>query len=193
MVYSAASGSTTTSTALGWVALGLVLLAAIYVPFAARTWWLDRKKSSDDEEIEATARASVAESSYRTFIQPLFGLTIVFAIAAFLGSVSASDSTSTHITAVDLFTDFAGAGALLGGIGTMLAVWVSYLDRRRKEKHDANANIINNVIDHMDRSLNPDDIRALAELTRALNGNQDAQPEKNLEITSPRQSVSKSA
>jgi hypothetical protein len=181
-----AAGFTAQDFITVYVGIGLAVLAVAWFIFR---WRWDKKLLAEDKKLlarlgdgkeppaddedETGTRASTDESSWRTFVLPLFGLTVVFAILAFLGSAVASVSTSTSLTTVDLFTDLAGAGALLGGIGTMLAVWISYLDRRRKEKHQADTDTINHVIAHMDRSLKPDDIRALTELARALNGNED--------------------
>jgi hypothetical protein len=203
---------TATNNIVLWISLPVVLIAAASLVInrrrddrrlLAKLEDEDRLRHKDPQKLtaeeaeklraynedEARTQASTADSSWRTFVLPLFGLTVVFAILAIIGSALASSSTSTHLTTVDLFVELAGAGALIGGIGTMFAAWVSYLDRKRKEKRQADTDTINHVLAHMDR-VTPEDIRALAELARALNGDQGkSRKSDQLEIEPPREST----
>ena len=176
MTPSAASATSATNIAT-YIVAGILLISSLALLIQTRA--AARKKELAENEDEIIIRSPSARSSLQTLVLPLFGLTLVFSIFAFAGSVVASDSTSAHLTAVDLFTEFAGAGALLSGVATMLAVWISYLDRQRKEKRSADTDVMNHVIEHMNRSLTSDDIRALGDLARALNGDQDTSRKNN--------------
>jgi hypothetical protein len=102
----------------------------------------------------------------------LLGLTVALATLTLLGY--ARTSGATHLTGAELFTELAGAGTLLAGIGAMLAVWFSYLDRKRKSERQVNDRILDSVISAMKRPIQADDVRALAVLARELNGNEEA-------------------
>ena len=178
---SAASATSATNIAT-YIVAGVLLISSLALLIQTRA---ARRKELAENEDEISIRPPSARSSLQTLVLPLFGLTLVFSILAFTGSVVASDSTSAHLTAVDLFTEFAGAGALLSGVATMLAVWISYLDRQRKEKRSADTDVMNHVIEHMNRSLTSDDIRALGDLARALNGGQDTSHKNNPRAIEP--------
>jgi hypothetical protein len=111
------------------------------------------------------------DSSWRITALTLFGVTAVLAGLAILGDTHTS--TSSHLSTTDIFTDLAGAGSLIGGVATMLVFLTGYWDRRKRKKQQANAEVLNNSIEHIGHPLQPEDIRALADLARALNGKQD--------------------
>jgi hypothetical protein len=54
--------------------------------------------------------------------------------------------------------------------------WIGYRDRKKKAKQEANLSVIDNAIERIGRPLGPDDIRAIAELARALNGDREKLP-----------------
>ena len=121
---------------------------------------------------QADIRVNRDSTSRKTLVLSLFSVTVVLAALTALGVTRAG--TSAHLTAVDLFTELAGAGTLLSGVGTMLAVWITYLDRKRSHKQQADAELLKHVIERMGPGIESADVNSLADLARALNGTQKA-------------------
>jgi len=127
----------------------------------------DRETGELHADRDPTVNSKASNFRWRVAIAAPFVLTLALAALTLLGySLSTS---STHMTGVEVFTELAGAGTLLSGIGAMVAVWLSYLDRKRKGKQDFNAQVINHVIERMDGPLRAGDLQALADFARALN------------------------
>ena len=160
--------------AAGWHVQSLDLKAR-QVTFA-------RNKDMSDPPITSAASSAASQgdtralveredSSWRITVLALFGVTAVLAGLTILGY--SHTSTSSHLSPTDIFTDLSGAGTLIGGVAAMLVFVTGYRDRRKRKKQQADTEVLNNAIKHIGHSLRPEDIRALADLALALNGNQD--------------------
>ena len=111
------------------------------------------------------------ERSLTSIALPLLCVTIGLTGLAIWGA--SLGNPRSHLTGTDLFADLAGVGSLLAGIGTMLAVWLSYLDRQRKKQQDTTGHVINHLLGRMDGPVSTEQMRALTELARSLNENQE--------------------
>jgi hypothetical protein len=165
------------ATAITAVAAGVVVV----VPIISR--WVQRRKIQRPDE-DASPKAPRTDSSWQLTALALFGVTAVLAGLAVLSGTRTS--TTGHLSTTDVFTDLAGAGSLLGGVATMLVFLAGYWDRRKRSKQQADTDVLRQALHQIDHSLRPGDIHALADLARALNGNQDSTKEnKSREIEPP--------
>jgi hypothetical protein len=136
----------------------------------------------------ASKQASTGDWSWQAATLGLFAVTVALAILTLLEGSRAS--SNSNLTATDIFTDLAGAGTLVSGITAALVFWTGYREKRKRDRRQANMAVLNNAIQHIGHSLEPDDIHALAELARALNGNQDILVEKTSEEIAPSEETS---
>ena len=128
-----------------------------------------KAQAASQEDIKAPARSK--DSSWRITVLTLFGVTAALAALTILRSTHTS--TDNHLSPTDIFTDLSGAGTLIGGAAAMLVFATGYWDRRKRKKQHPNTEVLFNAIEHIGHALRPEDIHALADLARALNGNED--------------------
>ena len=155
-----------------WAAFGVAVVTVIA---GVVTWAVGQHRSQNDED--AGLKASTADSSWRVTVLALFGVTVTLAALAVLSATRTN--TAGHFSTTDVFTDLAGAGALLSGVGTMLVFAAGYWGRRKRSNQQTNAEVLNRAIARIDHSLTPEDIHALADLARAVNGSEDSAKEES--------------
>jgi hypothetical protein len=115
--------------------------------------------------------SSTDDWSWQVTALALFGVTVVLTALALLGSTRTS--TAVHLSGTEVFTDLAGAGALLSGVAAMLVFVAGYWDRRKRSTQEGGAQVLDHAIQHINHSLEAEDLHALADLARALNGDQE--------------------
>ena len=122
---------------------------------------------------DGTVIDMAAESSgtWRSTVLTLFWITVTLAglsVTVYL------TSNSSNITGLEIFTDVAAVGTMLSGIAATAVFVIGYLDRRKKPEQDAkNTEIRTKILtEAMSRTENmgADELLALAELARALDG-----------------------
>jgi heme/copper-type cytochrome/quinol oxidase subunit 2 len=153
-----------------WAAFGVAVVTVIA---GVVTWAVGQHRSQSNED--AGPKASTADSSWRVTVLALFGVTVTLAALAVLSATRTN--TAGHFSTTDVFTDLAGAGALLSGVGTMLVFAAGYWGRRKRSNQQTNAEVLNRAIARIDHSLTPEDIHALADLARAVHGSEDSAKE----------------
>lgn len=138
-----------------------------------RIWWSENHPDVEElplNDSDVRQRPVRSDSTLKLTVLALFGITVLLAALTILSSTRAS--TTTYFSSTDLFADLAGAGTLLGGVAAMLVFALGYRDRRKRTEKQDVKDVVGNAIEHIDHSLRPEDIHALADLARALNDNQ---------------------
>jgi hypothetical protein len=133
------------------------------------------RRSGKEKQAKSRSRGH-GEESWRTAVLVLFGITIILSALTVLGGVGIAEKA--HITGVEIFTDLSGAGTLLSGIAAVAVCVVGYLDRRKKNGGQvpegvllkARQEALLETMRRIDHGLTPDDMSAMAELLRALGG-----------------------
>jgi hypothetical protein len=167
--------STVTSSILVGSSVAAAIAALVGALIAGVSFLRTKRLIQAAEDGDKSGQHVSTDSSWRFSILGMFAVTMAFAILAVLGGIRAN--TSSNITTTDVFTDISGAGALLGGLGTMLMFWLGYRDRQKRANQEANSAVLDHAIDLIGHPLQLEEIRALAELARALNGDKNELPD----------------
>ena len=189
-----------TATSTGWTTVAIAALAvAAAGAFVATAWIrvvdkankLQRSMSSGDKRA-----ASVDYGSWQLTALGLFIVTVVLAGITVLSSTQIR--SSTNLTSTDIFIDASGIGALLSGIAACLVFLAGYRSRQKQqenqqaaatkaaaEKTVATQEFLNHILQHIDRPLETEDIKAIAGLAQALNGDRGDTEKEQLQIEAP--------
>jgi hypothetical protein len=160
-------------SAIDWSLTGINALLGFLVVAVLASFVLEglrrikRRNVSPDELTEnGGGWISADRGSWQYTVIVLLALTVGLASLAVSG---ARHSTGNHLSPTDIFADLSGAGALLSGVAATLVVFLGSRGQRKKEEQKARDQVLNRVIEKAD-DMDPETIRALADLAAALNG-----------------------
>jgi hypothetical protein len=169
------------------VAIAIVRSASERFPAFGRLAGFRSAESKASEQPRSQGRARSkqggADWSWQGTALKLFYVTATLAFLTLLG-VNASATTAAHFSSAILFTDLTAVGTLLSGVA---ATVVCIFGFRNKQKSDSQptsftAEVINQVLELKDGPPTAEEIKALADLARALNNDQGDNKQKRLEI-----------
>jgi hypothetical protein len=125
-----------------WTAVGLAAAAVAIVGASIVTAWIrviERAQKLRRNPRGDRDASSAADSSWQITILVLFGVSVVLAGLTVVGSTQSGSSSGQFSSAV-IFTDLAGAGALLSGVAAVLAYIAGYRHKQRQSDQQAAAN-----------------------------------------------------
>lgn len=131
-------------------------------------------------------KRSTADWSWQGTALKLFYVTATLAFLTLLG-FSIQPTATGHFSSAIVFTDLAGAGTLLSGVAASLVFIFGYWNRQKQSSQQSTATVevINQVLEEIGRPPTAEEIKAIAELARALNNDRgDKKGEGSLEIES---------